>query len=254
VSLYDREALEDRARAWVALATEIPLARCYWTGDAGTRPEGLELAAALSLTPRPGRGGFTSISYQPRPLPYPARGYAISGGALQVAAHGLATGDGPLVLTGAVAGSYWVVSLGPDSLALTADFFRAMAGDLVALPASGTGTIAAGPSTVARAAPAERVRDGVVALELRVEVRGGSPTGSGSPTHVLEVLREAVDAASCPLAVVGLGAVQGLPGGVTGGVRLEPYALWTCEVEVATRAAEVVAVIERVADPAPSVV
>lgn len=246
MSLYGREALEDAARGWVSEATGIPLARCYWSGDAGPRPEGLALSASLTLTPRPGRGGFASISYHPLPLPYPTRGYTLAAGAVQVPGHGLTSGDGPLVLTGAVSGSYWVISLGPDALVLAADFFRARAGEPIALPAAGSGTIAADSSTVAYAAPATRVRGSVATLELRVEVRGGTPTGSTSPLHVLDTLREAVDDAECPLAVVKVGAVQGLPGGVTGGVRLEPYGLWTAEVEVAALASRPVGVVERV--------
>lgn len=245
---YDRAALEDSIRDWVATATGAPTARVYWAGDDGARPAGAELAVSLALSPRAGRGGFALVTTEPTPLSYASRGYSISGGALQVTAHGLVAGDGPFAVAGAVAGSYWVTTPSADALGLAADFFAARAGTVIALPGSGSGTIASGPSTVAYGAPASRSRSRVVTLELRVEARGGTSTGATSPGYVLEQLRGDVDALRCPLAVTVLGPVVLAPTTI-GKVRIEPTAIWTCEVEISSLDSEPSYVIERVGDP-----
>lgn len=251
--IYDRAALEDTIRTWAIAVSGIPAERVYWTGGEGARPPGTELVIALTLTPRAGRGAFAVTSIQRRVLAFAPRSYAISGGALVVVAHGLTSGDGPFALAGAVTGDYWVMRISADALALAQDFFDARAGTSIALPGGGSGTISGGAITVAYAAPADRVRDSVSTLELRVEIRGGTATGTGAPAVVLETLREAVDARSCPLAVTMLGAVQTLAGATTGQIRLEPYAYWTCEIEVDSQGSEVVPVIDQVADIPTSV-
>ena len=132
-------------------------------------------------------------------------------------------------------------------------FGGALSGSAIVLPGAGIGTLESGPETVPAALPLQRARDGVATLELRVEARGGSPTGSGAPGFALERLRQCVEAYDCPLAIVRVGDVQ-VVGPKLLGAHVEPTAIWTCDVEVSTRVLESVARISRVADPAVVVV
>lgn len=245
------EPIEDALRQWVIAATGVGAERVTWAEQQGPQPTGGDLALSLLLRPLvpPGRDGALVRYHR---LEYPSRAWSISAGALVVPAHGLTTGDGPFILAGAVVGARWVRALSPGTLGLAATFFDALSGPLVALPPSGSGTIAGGPDTVPLDRPAERVTSGPRVLELEVQGRGGPRTGSGTAWNVLDALVSSLEredtAARMRAAKIGLGlagAVQRLPANLVNSGYLQPFSRWTIAVHATAESVERLGIVQK---------
>lgn len=247
--MIDVVGLEDRVRAWVSEASGVAAERVTWADDSGPRPPGEFLSVVLTLEPlkRPGDDWSTPDLHPLQLAPTP---YTVDGGALVVPGHGLATGDGPVRATGAVAGDFWVIRSTADRINLAASFSDARAGAAAPLPSSGSGVLSAAAGATTADRPGVRRQVGDRVLQLVAEARGGTATGQGHPWVALDAVEASTDSPETwerllPFGILDVDAVQRSRGSNTGVIRIEPYARLSMRLSAPSEVVERLAVIQR---------
>jgi hypothetical protein len=183
-------------------------------------------------------------------------------GALQVIAHGLASGDGPIhvVKTGSALPAplaentdYWAVPVDADHVRLAASFLNARRGIFITLTTTGIGAnTLASTSTSARAGAelTRRVR-GSREATLSIQCYGSDAQGEASPMAVLEAVVQAIALPSVRYALrqAGVGAAGFSTvrnnGAMVSSTVWEPRAVVEFEFNLASEVEETGTYIER---------
>jgi hypothetical protein len=239
---------------WIARATGLPV---LWSYEGGNRPSApyvqLDITGSRSVSDDWMRTKLNVFTFAPVAFTIdPATGIATA------IAHGLKTGDGPIgahnvggalpTNLSAIA-SYWIHKLTDDTFQLAPTFYQSMtAGHVtVADAGSGTNTIVGQAESTRQGTELVRAQMGHRQVTLRIQVFAADGSGLAALAACENVKGSAdlhaedVDAAGAGIGTIGDATlVPGHRGGI-----LEPRALMTIGLHVASQLEDFVTYIER---------
>lgn len=227
------ETVEKSVHDWPVAATGLADDHVIWSAQDGDRPSTPFITLTLGSVQRVGHDGVQFVK-TPLVLSLTATPTAATG-VFTAAAHGRATGDGPIRPTvdgyGLSAGvDYWFIVIDADHFKLATSFLDAMAGTAVAL-SSGSGDVTFGSTAETFRAGAELTAKslGVRRVRLTLQAFAADATGAGSAAALLDAVvtalpRRAAALRASGVCVMDCGAVT-TSGAVMDSTVFEPRAI-----------------------------
>lgn len=251
--------IENAIQAWIVFGSGLASDHVIWAEQTAPRPTGEFISMRMHILDHPGRDWLDRYDNIVGPFgPLAITGVNVGTGALTITAHGLSTGEGPIVFGGTpppplqLATNYWPVVVDANTIKLSSTFQNAVAAVPITLALSGSGsspTLSSTPTTtIAGQEISQRARGGRNAM-LTLQCfagapTGGSATGTTSPTAILNdaIAAYALESQATALAAAGIGVGRIEPvrsiDGVVNTVRFEPRAIATIRLHLASELVE----------------
>jgi hypothetical protein len=258
--MTDIVALQAGIYAWVVGGTQLAPENVSWEGQNQGRSPEPSISMRLHNILSPGQDWF---DIEENPMTFSAvTVVSVAAGVLQTATpHGLALGDGPIVVTSTgtlpspltPGQNVWAIPVDTTHLRVATTFLRARAGTAVALADAGTGTVLVTATDDTRRAGQELLvhargpRELVVTLECYTKVGVGMGMAQAvlmrlSGRRKLPTQRDALKAAG--LGLLNIESVRAIHGQVNSSV-FEPRARVDVHFSIASDETETLTYIER---------
>ena len=265
MSALPMASIEDAIQAWIVAGSGLASDHVTWAGQTAPRPTGEFISMRLTMLNRGGRDFFERTDNIVVVASQAITAVSTIASTLTVPAHGLVTGQGPLVLGGtppaplALVTNYWGVVVDASTLKLASSFPNAIATVPTTIVLTGTGTAPtiAGPLSVLPGAEVIQKLRGPRQAMLTLQCfagapTGGAPTGTTSPFSILNdaITSYALESRSNALnaAGIGIGHVESIKAidGIVNTTRFEPRAIATILLHLASELVETSTYIQTV--------
>lgn len=251
---------EDAIWNWVVTGSGLASSKVFWAGQRVPRPTPPYITIRVTGVVQIGQD-WKTVTEVPLVFADLAATFTDATDTVNVTAHGLQTGDGPVRLTTtgalpsglAVATDYWVIRAGADTLQLATTFLNARNLVPLAFGTGETGTHALVDTSSTRRAGAEISHNvqGARELVLSLQCFDGGATGAGSPMGLLEKVKTAhkLPSVHAGLRTAGVGVarfgnVASVDGSV-GSALFEPRAFLEVRAFVSSEVSEITTYIQR---------
>jgi len=265
MSALPMASIEDAIQAWIVAGSGLASDHVTWAGQTAPRPTGEFISMRLTMLNLTGRDFFERTDNIVVVASQAITAVSTIAGTLTIPAHGLVTGQGPLVLGGtppaplALLTSYWPVVVDANTIKVASSFPNAIATVPTTIVLTGTGTAPtiAGPLSVLPGAEVIQKLRGPRQAMLTLQCfagapTGGAPTGTTSPFSILNdaITSYALESRSNALnaAGIGIGHVESIKAidGIVNTTRFEPRAVATVFLHLASELVETSTYIQTV--------
>ena len=265
MSALPMASIEDAIQAWIVAGSGLASDHVTWAGQTAPRPTGEFISMRLTMLNRGGRDFFERTDNIVVVASQAITAVSTIAGTLTIPAHGLVTGQGPLVLGGtppaplALATNYWPVVVDANTIKIAATFPNAMATVpvTVTLTSVGASPTIAGPASLLPGAEVTQKLRGPRQAMLTLQCFAGAPTG-GAPTGItspFSILNDAITsyalesrATALNTAGIGIGHVESINAidGIVNTTRFEPRAIAMVLLHLASELVETSTYIQTV--------
>lgn len=231
--------------AWVRAATGLAASNVLWALQNATRPAGAWVSLRLVgdkpvglAAVRQAFNTFVAVTFTT----------THAADTLTIAAHGLATGAGPLRVSTtatppaglAVGTDYYVIKVDANTIKLATSYALALAGTAVAITSDGTGV----HTLTAAGVEITRTVEQLTTWTLSIQAFGGDATGASAPRNLLSLIRaharlpaRALLLRSAGVGVLSFTPITSLDGGLSD-ASVEPRASMTVALCVPVEVSE----------------
>ena len=265
MSAIQWSTVEDAIWSWIVAGSGLAGDHVTWAQQTSPRPAGEFISLRLTMLDRKGSDFFERTDNLVVVPSQTIAAVSTIANTLTVPAHGLVTGQGPLVLGGAppaplaLATNYWAVVVDANTIKVAATFPNAIATVPVTIALTTTGTLPtiAGPLSVLPGAEVLQKLRGPRRAMLTLQCFAGAPTGGGATgaTSPAAVLHDAISSyalesrtAALVAAGVGVGTIEHIHSidGIVNTTRFEPRAIGTVFLHFASEIVETVTYVQTV--------
>ena len=257
--------VEDAIWTWIVAGSGLAGDHVTWAQQTAPRPAGAFISLRLTMLDRKGRDFFERTDNIVAVASQTITAVSTVANTLTIPAHGLVTGQGPLVLGGtpplplALATNYWAIVVDANTIKVAATFPSAIAATPTAIALTSTGTLPtlAGPLSVLPGAEVLQKLRGPRRAMLTLQCFAGAPTGGAptGPTSPAAVLHDAISSYALEsrtnaliAAGIGVGTFEHIMSidGIVNTTRFEPRAIGTVFLHLASEIVETSTYIQTV--------